>query len=265
MKVEILQDFRMMKRALHHRFRAWLAVLFEKLALKATAIDANADRAAIGFRRADHFGDLLGRTDIARVDPQARRAAIGAGVAAAVAAPSVLAASRRSLLTADQLGWDAAAGEYTLPPLPYAYDALAPHIDAQTMEIHHSKHHAGYVRGLNRALAELTSARQARDAGLVKLWSREVSFHGAGHVNHTLFWYSMKPAGHGGGGGPTGPLAEAVATDAGDARSLLRGMLDRAEAFADGTPSDDDMTAVAVLARSRPPRAHVRRSTLPLS
>ncbi|MEO0716410.1 MAG: hypothetical protein AAFY58_05415, partial [Planctomycetota bacterium] len=104
------------------------------------------------------------------------------------------------MLTADQLGWDAAAGEYTLPPLPYAYDALEPHIDAQTMEIHHSKHHAGYVRGLNRALAELTSARQARDAGLVKHWSREVSFHGSGHVNHTLFWNSMRPAGQGGGG-----------------------------------------------------------------
>ena len=139
-----------------------------------------------------------------------RRAAIGAGVAAAVAAPSVLAASRRSLLTADQLGWDAAAGEYTLPPLPYAYDALEPHIDAQTMEIHHSKHHAGYVRGLNRALAELTSARQARDAGLVKHWSREVSFHGSGHVNHTLFWNSMRPAGQGGGGSPTSALAQAM-------------------------------------------------------
>ncbi len=139
-----------------------------------------------------------------------RRAAIGAGVAAAVAAPTALAASRRSLLTTDQLGWDAAAGEYTLPPLPYAYDALEPHIDAQTMEIHHSKHHAGYVRGLNRALRELAAARQAQDAGLVKHWSREVSFHGSGHVNHTLFWHSMKPAGEGGGGGPTGALAEAM-------------------------------------------------------
>ncbi|MGP1311099.1 MAG: superoxide dismutase, partial [Phycisphaerales bacterium] len=87
------------------------------------------------------------------------------------------------------LGYNSATGEYTLPPLPYDYDALEPHIDAQTMMIHHDKHHQGYVNGLNKAVAELRKIREGSgDAGLIKHWSRELAFHGGGHVNHTLFW-----------------------------------------------------------------------------
>jgi Fe-Mn family superoxide dismutase len=98
------------------------------------------------------------------------------------------------LLSDEALGWDADAGEYVLPDLPYAYTALEPVIDAQTMEIHHSKHHAGYVRGLNRALRELKRIRSGQgDAGLIKHWSRELAFHGSGHVNHALFWRVMQP------------------------------------------------------------------------
>ncbi|MFG0260453.1 MAG: superoxide dismutase [Phycisphaerales bacterium JB041] len=113
------------------------------------------------------------------------------------------------------IGWDAAKGEYALPPLPYAYDALEPHLDAQTMRIHHEKHHAGYVRGLNAALAALAAARESGDASLMQHWSRQVSFHGSGHVNHTLFWLGMAPAGRGGGGQPSGSLAEAISRDFG--------------------------------------------------
>ncbi len=91
-------------------------------------------------------------------------------------------------------------GRYTLPDLPYAYDALEPHIDAQTMRIHHSIHHLGYVNGLNNALDKLVEAREKNDFSLVKHWSREVSFHGGGHYLHTLFWSVMKPNG---GGEPT--------------------------------------------------------------
>lgn len=121
-----------------------------------------------------------------------------------------------SLLSPAELGWDASKGEYTLPPLPYAHDALEPHIDAATMEIHHSKHHAGYVKGLNTALAKLAEIRAgAGDASLIKHWSRELSFHGAGHVNHSIFWVTMAPASRGGGGEPTGPLADAIARDFG--------------------------------------------------
>ncbi|MBK7405070.1 MAG: superoxide dismutase [Phycisphaerales bacterium] len=113
------------------------------------------------------------------------------------------------------LGWDSAKGEYTLPPLPYDYAALEPHIDAQTMQIHHDKHHAGYVKGLNNALAKLAEARQAGDAGLIAHWSKQLSFHGSGHVNHTLFWLGMAPSGKGGGGEPSGSLRAAIDRDFG--------------------------------------------------
>jgi Fe-Mn family superoxide dismutase len=112
-------------------------------------------------------------------------------------------------------GFDAAKGEYVLPPLPYDKNALEPHIDAQTMEIHHDKHHKAYVDGLNKAVKALRDIREGGDAGLIKHWSRELSFHGSGHVNHTLFWNMMAPAGKGGGGQPTGKLAAAIEADFG--------------------------------------------------
>ena len=118
-------------------------------------------------------------------------------------------------LTPKQLGYDPEAGQYILPPLPYEKNALEPHIDAMTMDIHYTKHHAAYVAGLNKALKELQAIREGGDAGLIKHWSREVSFHGSGHVNHTLFWNLMAPAGRGGGGQPQGPLAEAITRDFG--------------------------------------------------
>jgi Fe-Mn family superoxide dismutase len=109
------------------------------------------------------------------------------------------------------LGFNSATGEYTLPPLPYDYDALEPHIDAQTMQIHHTKHHQGYVNGLNKALAELKKIRDGSgDSGLIKHWSRELAFHGGGHINHTLFWHTMAPPGSSATGGPSGALARAI-------------------------------------------------------
>jgi Fe-Mn family superoxide dismutase len=112
-------------------------------------------------------------------------------------------------------GWDEGKGEYVLPPLPYPKEALEPHIDAQTMDIHHTKHHAAYVAGLNKALKELRNVRSGGDAALIKHWSREVSFHGSGHINHTLFWNMMAPPGKGGGGQPSGKLAAAIERDFG--------------------------------------------------
>ena len=96
---------------------------------------------------------------------------------------------------ASMLGFDANQGEYVLPPLPYAFDALEPVIDAQTMELHHSRHHQAYVNGLNLAIRKLAEARATGDFALVKHWSREVSFNGGGHVLHTLFWNNMQPVG----------------------------------------------------------------------
>jgi Fe-Mn family superoxide dismutase len=143
-------------------------------------------------------------------------AAIGAGAAGLVAMTRDARAQPDAPLRAADLGWDEAAGEYVLPPLPYAHDALEPFIDEQTMRIHHGKHHAGYVRGLNKALAQLEAIRWNKgDPGLIKHWSREVSFHGSGHVNHALFWRLMAPPGAGGGGAPEGSLRAAIEADFG--------------------------------------------------
>ncbi|MDI6400591.1 superoxide dismutase [Balneolaceae bacterium ANBcel3] len=89
------------------------------------------------------------------------------------------------------------AASYSLPRLAYSYDDLEPHIDAQTMELHHSIHHQAYVNGLNTALDKLAEARASNDFSLVKHWSREVGFHGAGHFLHNLFWETMSPDGGG--------------------------------------------------------------------
>src|SRR5262245_43723782 len=75
-------------------------------------------------------------------------------------------------------GYDAAKGEYVLPPLDYDYKALEPSIDTQTMQLHHDKHHLAYVTGLNTALTKLADARKSGDFALVKHWSREAAFHG---------------------------------------------------------------------------------------
>ena len=102
------------------------------------------------------------------------------------------------------------AKKHELPPLPYAYDALEPHIDEQTMRLHHDKHHLGYVNGLNKAEEKLAEARAAGDFAMVKHWSREAAFHGSGHFLHAILWPNMAPAGNGGGGAPSGVLAEQI-------------------------------------------------------
>jgi superoxide dismutase, Fe-Mn family len=147
-----------------------------------------------------------------------RRTALAALGAAGLGAFASSAAARQdddadepvTALDLAELGYDSEANRYTLPPLPYAYDALEPHIDEQTMRIHHDKHHAGYVRGLNNAIEKLEAIRRGEgDASLMKHWSRELSFHGGGHVNHTLFWHGMRPASDG-PNRPSGTLARAI-------------------------------------------------------
>ncbi|MGN6371719.1 MAG: superoxide dismutase [Solirubrobacteraceae bacterium] len=104
---------------------------------------------------------------------------------------------------------------YSVPPLPYAYDALEPHIDKQTMEIHHDKHHQAYVDKVNAALEGTPLAEEPiedvlRDLSRVPDDKRTaVRNNGGGHYNHTLFWEHMKP---GGGGEPSGALADAIAS-----------------------------------------------------
>ncbi|WP_127588715.1 Fe-Mn family superoxide dismutase [Paenibacillus koleovorans] len=103
-------------------------------------------------------------------------------------------------------------GGHSLPPLPYNYNALEPHIDEKTMRLHHDRHHQVYVDGLNRAEQKMAEARQTGDFDLIKHWEREAAFHGAGHYLHTLFWESMHPRG---GGSPDGELAKRIERDFG--------------------------------------------------
>lgn len=103
-------------------------------------------------------------------------------------------------------------GAFVLPPLPYAPEALEPHIDAQTMSLHHDKHHAGYVKGANAALTALKEIRAGtRDAGEVKRWEKDLAFHGSGHVLHTIFWANLSPT----PGSPSAELAAAIDRDFG--------------------------------------------------
>jgi superoxide dismutase, Fe-Mn family len=84
--------------------------------------------------------------------------------------------------------------EYKLADLPYAYNALEPYIDEATMRLHHGKHHAAYVNGLNAALKKLEEARAKADFSAVQALSKAVAFHGSGHAMHALFWSVMCPA-----------------------------------------------------------------------
>ena len=103
---------------------------------------------------------------------------------------------------------------HELAPLPYAFDALEPHIDAQTMQIHHGKHHAAYVNNLNAALEKHPELQGKSAEDLIKDLNAlpeairtAVRNNGGGHVNHTMFWQLMGPKG---GGAPTGKVADAI-------------------------------------------------------
>ncbi|MCB0755264.1 MAG: superoxide dismutase, partial [Flavobacteriales bacterium] len=97
---------------------------------------------------------------------------------------------------------------FELPSLPYAYDALEPHIDARTMEIHHSKHHAGYTNNLNNAIAGTELEGKSIEEILVAGFDNAaVRNNGGGFYNHDLFWKVMSPNG---GGQPSGALADAI-------------------------------------------------------
>jgi len=109
--------------------------------------------------------------------------------------------------------------EYTVPPLPYEYGALEPHVSAKTMQFHHDKHHQAYVNNLNAALKDHPEHQnkpiEQLIAGLSTLPEAirtAVRNNGGGHANHSLFWTIMKPAG---GGEPTGELAQAIASELG--------------------------------------------------
>ena len=105
---------------------------------------------------------------------------------------------------------------YTLPDLPY--ESLEPVIDDQTLALHHDKHHAGYVKGANAAIAALEEARAAGDYGLIKNHERALAFHGSGHALHALYWTSMWPKGR---GEPSAEMAKAVEASFGSKDKML--------------------------------------------
>lgn len=99
--------------------------------------------------------------------------------------------------------------KHALPKLNYQYSDLEPHIDAQTVELHYSKHHQSYVDGLNKAEDALAKARESGDFSNVKHLKREIAFHGSGHILHSLYWANMCAA-KDCKGKPSGKLLEAI-------------------------------------------------------
>ncbi len=136
---------------------------------------------------------------------------------------SVTGLAAAGLLRAAPVAMAADAVPFTLPPLPYAADANEPHIDAQTMLLHHDKHHAAYVTNLNKALAEYP---QVAALGLTGMFAKlgelpegvrtAVRNQGGGHANHSMFWTIMG----GKGGSPSGDLAAAIDRDLGGLPAL---------------------------------------------
>lgn len=103
---------------------------------------------------------------------------------------------------------------FELPKLPYAFNALEPHIDAKTMEIHHGKHHQAYVTNLNNAIAGTDAEKLSIEeiCRNISKYPMPVRNNGGGHYNHSLFWQIMSPNG---GGAPTGEVAKAIESDLG--------------------------------------------------
>ena len=122
---------------------------------------------------------------------------------------------------------DSMHGKFTLPPLPYGYDALEPHIDKMTMEIHHTKHHQTYVDKLNKACEEgkITSSLEEIIKNISK-YPAAVRNNGGGHWNHSFFWKMMKANG---GGSPTGKVAEAINNSFGSFEELKNKFNDAAK------------------------------------
>ena len=96
---------------------------------------------------------------------------------------------------------------YTLPELTYDYAALAPHISARIMELHHSKHHAAYVAGANAALEQMEEARATNSFGAINKLEKDLAFHLGGHINHSIFWTNLSPTA---ADRPSGELASAI-------------------------------------------------------
>ena len=102
--------------------------------------------------------------------------------------------------------------DYSLPELPYDYAALEPYISGEIMELHHDKHHATYVKGINTAVDQLSEMRDKEEFTFLGTLEKNLAFHLGGHVNHSVFWTNMSPDG---GDKPVGDLAARIDADFG--------------------------------------------------
>ncbi|KZT54732.1 hypothetical protein CALCODRAFT_499418 [Calocera cornea HHB12733] len=109
--------------------------------------------------------------------------------------------------------------QHTLPELPYAYDALEPHISKEIMTLHHDRHHKAYVDGLNAAESSYAATDDVKER--IKL-QPALKFNGGGHINHTLFWKNLTPANSPGAKLAPGPLKEAIERDFGSLEALQK-------------------------------------------
>jgi Fe-Mn family superoxide dismutase len=123
------------------------------------------------------------------------------------------------------------AQKYDLPDLPYGYRDLEPAYSAEMLELHHDKHHAAYVAGVNKAFADLAEARNSKDYGAINQLQKDLAFNLSGHVLHSIFWRNMSPNG---GGDPSGPLA-AIVDNAFGSADALREQLSHAAASIQGS------------------------------
>ena len=138
-------------------------------------------------------------------------------VAGAASAGAAGAEKTAGAAVASEIGYK--DGQYILPPLPYPANALEPHIDEETMVIHHATLHQNYVNGANRTAKALAAiADGSGDAALTKAYERDLAFFGSGHSLHTLFWNNMTP----GGSEPSGALADALVADFGGIENFMR-------------------------------------------
>jgi superoxide dismutase, Fe-Mn family len=111
--------------------------------------------------------------------------------------------------------------QYVLPDLRYDYGALEPHISGKIMELHHDKHHAGYVKGANTAIEKLDEARAKEDFTRVAAMEKALAFNISGHVLHSLFWQNLTPKAN---DRPSGPLSERITNDFGSFEKLKKQM-----------------------------------------
>ena len=110
---------------------------------------------------------------------------------------------------------------YKLPDLAYDFNALEPVISAEIMQLHYSKHHAGYVTNLNAALEKYYEAESKGDMAAMIGLQQAIRFNGGGHVNHSIFWTNLAPPSHGGGGAPSGELSSALIKEFGSIESFI--------------------------------------------